>query len=159
MKEILVKDVMKKKVVTVKRFTTLKELIEIFRKHTFHTIPVIEDDKITGIVELKHFLRVFQFQPIHVQEILRKIPFLEEEEENFFDLEITPEMIRLCIVDDIMESKFLTIGEDATIQEAQRLMNLHQTQRLVVVNKKDNLTGIIGLFDIALAILKEKGIV
>ena len=159
MKKILVKDVMKKEVATVKRFTTFKELIEIFRKYTFHTIPVIENDKITGIVELKHFLRVFQPQPTHVQEILKRIPFLEEEEENFFDLEITPEMVRLCIVDDIMESKFLTIGEDATIQEAQRLMNLHQTQRLVVVNKKDNLTGIISLFDIALSVLKEKGII
>ncbi len=155
---MLVKDVMRGEVVTVRRSTTLKELISIFHKYTFHTIPVVEDGKIVGIVELEHLLRTFQPHPSHIHELLKSVPFLEEEERNIFELEITSEMAMLCLVDDIMERKFLTIGEDATVQEARRLMKLHQTQRLPVVDKKDNLVGIISLFDIILAVFKEKGI-
>jgi len=45
-KDMLVEEVMKRKVVTVKRYTTLRELIGIFGKFTFHTLPVIESKKI-----------------------------------------------------------------------------------------------------------------
>ena len=155
---MLVKDVMKKDVVTVRRETTLRELIGIFHKYTFHTIPVVEDEKIVGIVELEHLLRTFQPHPAHIHELLKNVPFLEEEERNIFELEITSEMAMLCLVDDIIERKFLTIGEDVIVQEARRLMKLHQTQRLPVVDKEDNLVGIISLFDIVLSVFKEKGI-
>lgn len=155
---MLVKDVMKKDVVTARRETTLKELIGIFHKYTYHTIPVIEDEKIVGIVELEHLLRVFQPHPPHIHELLKSVPFLQEEERNIFELEITSEMAMLCLVDDIMERKFLSIEEKATVQEAQRLMKLHKAQRLMVVNKKNNLLGIISLFDIVLSVFKEKGI-
>ena len=155
---MLVKDIMKKDVVTVRRETTLKELIGIFHKYTFHTIPVVEDEKIIGIVELEHLLRVFQPHPPHIHELLKSVPFLQEEERNIFELEITSEMAMLCLVDDIMERKFLTIGEKSTLQEARRLMRLHKIQRLMVIDKKDNLLGIISLFDITLSVFKEKGI-
>ncbi len=155
---MLVKDVMKKDVVTARRETTLKELIGIFHKYTFHTIPVIEDEKIIGIVELEHLLRVFQPHPPHIHDLLKRIPFLQEEEENIFDLEVTSEMAMLCIVDDIVERKFVTIEEKSTLQEARRLMRLHKIQRLMVVNKKNNLLGIISLFDIILSVFKEKEI-
>ena len=155
---MLVKDVMKKDVVTARRETTLKELIGIFYKYTFHTIPVIEDEKIVGIVELEHLLRVFQPHPPHIHELLKSVPFLQEEERNIFALEVTSEMAMLCIVDDIMERKFLTVSKEATVQEARRLMKLHKTQRLMVVDKKNNLLGIISLFDIILSVFKEKGL-
>ncbi len=155
---MLVKDVMKKDVITARRETTLKELIGIFYKYTFHTIPIVEDEKIVGIVELEHLLRVFQPHPPHIHELLKSIPFLQEEERNIFELEVTPEMAMLCLVDDIMERKFLTIEEKSTLQEARRLMRLHKTQRLMVVDKKNNLLGIISLFDIILSVFKEKGI-
>ena len=155
---MLVKDVMRKKIVTVERATSLRELINIFQKYTFHSIPVIEDEKIAGIVELEHLYRVFQPHPPHSHEIVRRIPFVEEEERNNFEMDITPEMANLCVVDDIMERRFLSIEEKATVQEAQRLMKLHKIQRLLVVNKKNNLLGIISLFDIILGVFKEKGI-
>ena len=155
---MLVKDAMKKDVVTVERATTLKELIGIFHKYTFHTIPVIEDEKIIGIVELEHLCRVFQPHPPHIHELLKSVPFLQEEERNIFELEVSSEMAMLCLVDDIIERKFVTIEEKSTLQEARRLMRLHKIQRLMVVNKKNNLLGIISLFDIILSVFKEKGI-
>jgi len=155
---MLVKNVMRKDVITVERATTLRELMNIFHKYTFHTIPVIEDEKIIGIVELEHLCRVFQPHPLHIHELLKTVPFLQEEERDIFELDITAEMAELCLVDDIMERKFLTVKENATVQEAQRLMKLHQTQRLLVVNKKNNLMGMISLFDIILSLFKEKGI-
>ena len=155
---MLVKDVMRKELITVERATSLKELIGIFYKYTFHTIPVIEDEKIIGIVELEHLLRVFQPHPPHIRELLKSVPFLQEEERNIFALEVSSEMAMLCLVDDIIERKFVTIEEKSTLQEARRLMRLHKIQRLMVVNKKNNLLGIISLFDIILSVFKEKGI-
>ena len=155
---MLVKDVMRKDVVTVKRSTTLRELMGIFQKHTFHTIPVLEGKKLVGIVELEHLLRIFQPHPPHIQEMLKRIPFLEEEERNFFELEVSPEMAVLCVVDDIMETKFSVVNDEAEISEFRRLMKLYKTQRLPVVNKKDELVGIISLFDIIMALFREKGI-
>jgi len=49
-REMLVKEVMRKDVVTVKESTTLKDLMRIFRKYTFHTLPVVtEDKKVVGL--------------------------------------------------------------------------------------------------------------
>ena len=59
-KDMLVKDAMKKKIVTVKRSTTLRELVGIFGKFTFHTLPVVEkDNKLVGVVALEDIVRVY----------------------------------------------------------------------------------------------------
>ncbi len=155
---MLVKDVMRRDVVTVKRSTTLGELMEIFQKYTFHTVPVLEGKKLVGIVELEHLLRIFQPHPQHIQEMLKRVPFLEEEERNFFELEVSPEMAVLCVVDDIMEVKFPVIDDDAEISEFRRLTKLYKIQKLPVIDKERELVGIISLFDIIMALFKEKGI-
>jgi len=78
-KDMLVEEVMKKKVVTVRRGTTLKELIEIFGKFTFHTLPVVEkDNRLVGVVALEDVLKIFQPYPSHILEMLERVPFLDE---------------------------------------------------------------------------------
>ncbi|RLE07552.1 hypothetical protein DRJ00_07935, partial [Candidatus Aerophobetes bacterium] len=57
-RKILVKEVMKREVVTVREATTLKELMGIFQKYTFHTLPVVkEDNRIVGVVALEDILK------------------------------------------------------------------------------------------------------
>lgn len=159
-KEMRVGEVMQKRVVTVKRSTTLRELIEILRKFTFRTLPVVdEDNRVIGIVALEDILKIFQPYPSNVLNMLEKIPFLEEyEERSLLEEDIPSEMGVLCVVEDMMNTNIVTISEETSTLEARRLMKLHRLKRIPVVDKEGHLVGIISLFDIILAVFKRKGI-
>ena len=155
-----VKDCMTKDVVTVKRSTRLGELIEVFRKYSFHTLPVVEkNNKIVGIVTFEDLLKVFQPYSRDLAQMLEAVPFVEREQEDILLTDISSEMGMLIIVDDLMDTHFVTVTEEALVEDARRLMKLHDAPRLLVVKNGDELTGIISLFDIILAIFRQKGII
>ncbi len=54
-----VEQFMTRSVVTVNRQTTMRELGALFEKHDFNAFPVVEDNKMFGIVSKFDFLRVF----------------------------------------------------------------------------------------------------
>lgn len=159
-KDMLVGEVMKRKVVTVKRYTTLRELIEIFGKFTFHTLPVIEkDNRLVGVVALEDILKIFEPYPSHILEMLERVPFLDEYgERSLLEVDIPSEMGVLCVVEDLMNTNVVTVSEEMTTFEARSLMKLHKLRRLPVTDKEGHLVGIISLFDIILAVFKKKGI-
>ncbi len=155
-----VKHCMTKEVVTVKRSTNLSQLIEIFRKHSFHTLPVVEtNNKIVGIVTFEDLLKVFQPYSQDLAQMLERVPFVEREEEDILFVDISSEMGMLVIVDDLINTHFVTVTEEESVKEARRLMKLHDSPRILVVKDEDKLTGIVSLFDIILAIFKQKGII
>jgi len=153
-----VKEVMSEEVITVKRSTTLKRLLEIFTKfHIFPLVPVIEENnRLVGIVSFRNLINVFQLrQP----EILKAVPFLDEKEEDIFKVEFTEEMGSLVVAEDIMESKFVTIQEDASLEETYKLMKLHLKEEFPVINRAGKLVGMIGIFDIIRRVFQEKGLI
>jgi CBS-domain-containing membrane protein len=154
---MLIKDVMKKDLVTVKRSTMLRELIHRLQDfHTFPLVPVVaEDGRLIGTVSFSNLVEVFQ---PYESSLIKAIPFLEREEVDLFDLEITPEMATLIVVDDIMETKILTVSEEDTLEKAYNLMKIHAVDRLPVVDQEHRLVGMIGVFDILVALFREKGI-
>lgn len=153
-----VKDIMSKKVITVKRSTTLKQLLEIFANfHIFPLVPVVGDDnRLEGIVSFRNLISVFQ--PSH-PELLKTVPFLDDKEEDIFKVELTEEIGKLVVVDDIMERKFVTIQEEAPLEQAYNLMKLHLKEEFPVVDRSLKLVGIIGIFDIIQQIFRQKGII
>ena len=56
-----VEQFMTRSVVTVNRQTTIRELGALFEKHDFNAFPVVENDKMLGIVSKFDFLRIFAF--------------------------------------------------------------------------------------------------
>ena len=75
-----VKDCMTKEVITVKRSTSLSQLIETFQRYNFHTLPVIEaDNRLVGIVIFEDILKVFQPYGIELSTMLKTVPFLDME--------------------------------------------------------------------------------
>ncbi len=159
-RKILVKEVMRRKVVTVKESTTLKELMGIFHKYTFHTLPVVRrDNEVVGVVALEDVLKVFYPHPSYILEMLERTPLWDGyDEESLLEVDVPPEMGVLCIVEDLMNTNVVTISGEATTVEARSLMKLHKLKRLPVVDKEKYLLGIISLFDIVLGVFKEKGI-
>ncbi len=159
-KKIRVKEIMKKRVIAIKESTTLKELIEIFDKYTFHTLPVInKENKVVGIVAFEDILKVFEPHPSYIMDMLRRTPLWEEYEiKDFLEIDIPPEIGVLCVAKDLMNTNVITTTEEATITEVCSLTKLNRLRRIPVVDEEKHLRGIISLFDIILAIFREKGI-
>ncbi len=156
-----VKDCMTKEVIAVKRSTTLSQLIKTFQKYNFHTLPVIEEDRrLVGIVNFEDILKVFQPYSVELSMMLRTIPFLEMEskEEDFLAADISSEMGILVVVDDIMNTHFATIEPETDVNFARAQMKLHNAPRLPVAQEA-KLVGMISLFDIILAVFRERGVI
>ena len=153
-----VKEIMSKEVITVRRSAKLKELLELFNKfHLFPLVPVVEEDnRLVGIVSFRNLIDVFS--PYH-QEILKTVPFLDEQEEDIFKVELTKHIGDLLIVEDIMETKFISLQEDAALEEAFKLMKLHLKEEFTVVDRAGKLVGMIGIFDIVQHVFRQKGVI
>lgn len=153
-----VKEIMSKKVITVRRSTTLRELLKTFAKfHIFPLVPVVdEENHLVGIVSFRNLIDAFK---PHEPEMLKGIPFLDEREEDIFKTEITEEIGDLVIVDDIMETKFISIRENVSLEEAYKLARLHLKGELPIVDNEGKLVGIIGMFDIVREVFRQKGII
>ena len=156
-----VKDCMSKKVVSMKRSTTLSQLSKTFQKYNFHTLPVIEEDnRLVGVINFEDILKVFQPYSMELSTMLNAVPLLEMEskEEDFLAADISSEMGILVVVDDIMSTGFPSIGPETGINQARTEMKVHNTYLLPVV-EEEKLIGMISLFDIILAVFKERGVI
>ena len=155
---MLVRDIMKKDIVTVRRSTMLRELIHRLQDfHTFPLVPVVEEEnRLIGTVSFHNLIDVFQ---PYESSLIKAIPFLEREEVDIFELEISPEMATLIVVDDIMETNIMAVSEEDTLEKVYNLMKVHSIDRLPVIDRKKRLVGMIGVFDILVALFREKGII
>ena len=155
-----VKNNMQTKVISVKRGTTLAQLLELFSKfHSFPVVPVVDDDNtLLGIVHIQSFFDIFK---PHHQDLLMRNPLsmISREPANIFDVDIEEGMGLLVIVADIMDTKVVKIDEDEDIKKAYDLMQLHNRDAIPVIDKDKKLVGIISIFDIVMKIFKEKGLI
>ena len=153
---ILVKDIMSKQVISVTRATTLKQLLRAFDKfHIFPLVPVVEgDNHLIGIVSFRNLIDAFSsYHP----DVLKLVPFLEEEEEeDIFKIDISEDIGNLVVVEDIMEREFISVLEDTALEEAYKLMRLHLKEEFPVVDKRGKLGGMVGIFDIVHLTLPPK---
>lgn len=157
-----VREVMNRDVIRVHPSTPLAGLVDLFKKfHTFPMVPVVnEENRLVGKVSFENLLDVFQPHAPDTRRLLRTIPFLEQEEPlNIFKVEITKEMAVLLVVEDFMDTKVVSTREDAILEQAYQLMKMHNLEHLPVVNAAGELVGMLGIFDIILALFRERGVV
>lgn len=153
-----VKEVMSKDVIFVRRSTKLRELLDIFKSfHIFPLVPVIEENRrLAGVVSFRNLIDAFQsYHP----DVLKLVPFLDEEEQNIFKIEISEDMGDLVVMEDIMDHEYISIMGDASLEEAYNLMKLYLKEELPVVDRAGGLIGRIGIFDILNAAFRKKGII
>lgn len=144
--------------VTVEPATTLAQLIRLFRRHGFHSLPVVEGDRPIGMVTVEDILKVFQPHPPKVGRILNTVSYLEEERAlDISQIRVPPGAGKLFLVQDLMTRRFTTIGEEATLDKALQVMRVHQARKLWVV-REGRLTGVVAYFDIIWGVLKEQGV-
>ena len=156
---MFVKDVMSKNVITVTRDETLTGLIAKFRKHNYHTLPVIDNEKkVLGIVGPEDIMKVcLPHNPV-LEKLLKSTHLYNTEEEDILKMDIPEELGTTVKVSDIMNVNVVTIKDSETIADVRKQMKLHNVQR-VPVTKNNVLVGFITLFDIIIALFKKRNII
>ncbi|MFH1504834.1 MAG: CBS domain-containing protein [Candidatus Omnitrophota bacterium] len=150
-------EIAKKEIITVKRSLTLRRLLDIFKGFNSHPlIPVVNEDKILlGIVSSENLLDLLRPQQA---KLFKNVPFMEIDE-DLFDLDPVPSMGELLIVDDILDTNFISIDQDTSLEEAYKIMRLNNKEHLPVITKQGKIVGMLGIFDIIWQMFKEKEIV
>lgn len=154
-----VKDVMTKEVITVSENESLSQLIAKFRTHNYHTLPVIDNErKVLGLVNSEDIMKVcLPHNPV-LEKLLESTHLYNAEEDDLLEIDLPEDLGTTVKVSDIMNTHVITIEEDMTITDARRLMKLHNIQR-IPVTKEGILVGFITLFNIIIALFKERNII
>lgn len=157
--KLSISQVMNRDVLTIMPSTTLMQLIKLMQRTNQHMFPVIdEENNLLGIVNYRGICNIFRPFSKSVSEIVKRMPFVEAVDDEDLNLELSPEMGMLILVDDIINTTFISVKETDTIQEARRLMRLHNVEMLPVVSDK-KLVGMLSLLDLFIYIFKEHDII
>ncbi len=147
---MLVKEIMNRKVVTLDADTPVQEIARVFREHNISGAPVLEDDKIIGIITGIDLIA--RHARIHYP---RYLPFLDARIplENPAEYK---EMLRKVLgttAKEIMTKKVVTISLDADLEELATLMVERKVNPVPVVDD-GALVGIVSQADV-LRVIEE----
>ncbi len=156
---MLAKDVMSKVVITVLENENLTQLIAKFRKYNYHTLPVIDNDKkVSGLVSSEDIMKVYLPHNPVLDNLLKSTHLYNAEEEDILEKDLPENLGTTVKVSDIMNVNVVTIEDSETIAEVRKQMKLHNIKR-IPVTRNQKLVGFITLFDIIIALFKERNII
>ena len=133
-----VRDVMTAQVVAVRRDAGFKQMVDVLTEFKVSALPVIDRElHVLGVVSEADLLHKVEFagQDAHVK-------LLEGTRRRSAKAKATGET-----AEDLMTSPAVTIGPDATIGEAARLMDAKRVKRLPVI-ENGHLVGIVSRRDL-----------
>jgi CBS-domain-containing membrane protein len=141
-----VRDVMTAKVVSARRDTSYKELVRLLAERGVSGLPVVGDqDRVVGIVSEADML-VKQDQPAnHFQRY-----FLERKRDR-----LARAKAHGAVAAELMSYPAVTIGPNASVAEAARLLRKHLVKRLPVVDAQGRLLGIVSRADVLKVFLRS----
>lgn len=144
--EMLVRDVMTKKVITVLKYENIGHVANILSSKNISGLPVVDkDNKVIGIVTQADVLSMFGVRKENaLKDLLRHL--LGEQ---------LPERRMGDIVGDIMTSPADTISPLSTVSQAAQKMDERRIRRLPVIDENNELLGIITRADILKAVIKK----
>jgi CBS domain-containing protein len=142
---MLVKDIMTKSARTVTPDTPLLEVVSLMCLFRFSGLPVLEGDKMIGIIAEKDVLH-------------RMFPSLEETMDNMGSIDYEAMMKRYrdvvhLKVKDLMTKGTITVSPDMHILRAATIMVRHKFRRIPVA-ENGKLVGMLSLGDVHKAIFQ-----
>ncbi|HII00951.1 TPA: CBS domain-containing protein [Methanosarcinaceae archaeon] len=145
-----VKDVMNPDVVFCKPEDSVRDTAKILKEHDISGAPVIENEKLVGIVSEADLLKLLVLpehgglwlpSPFEVIEVpIRELLSWEETKKMLSDIGTRQ-------VGEIMKKDVYTISSEASVEEASELMIRHRINRLPVV-EEGRVVGIVTRGDI-----------
>jgi CBS domain-containing protein len=153
MKTVQAKDIMTKRVLTVKPETTVKALAQFLLKHKISGVPVVDrSGKLAGIVTEGDL--IFRDANVHLPTVVTvfdSVIYLENPRKYERELQ----KVIGGKVADIMSRDVLTIEPDLELSAIATIM--HERKRhLLPVLKDGKLVGIVGKADVVRAISREE---
>ncbi|MEM5800078.1 MAG: CBS domain-containing protein [Candidatus Aenigmatarchaeota archaeon] len=131
-----VKDVMSKNVITVSPEQSIMEVVKILAESKVSGLPVVKEGKIVGIITEADIL-----------DLVGKKNLLAVDEGALKEKGVTK-------VKEIMKKVVIVANEEDGLDRAVLLMSLYKVKRLPVVDKKNNIVGIIARDDIIKSLAK-----
>ena len=146
-----IRDVMNSDVITCTPDDPVSHLADLFKEHHISGAPVVEKEKVVGIVSETDLLKLFKTpefsdelllpSPLEVIEIpLRNLVRLEEIKKSIENVKSKP-------VRHIMKKTVYSISPDASLEEGSDRMVRHKVNRLPVI-ENGKLVGIVARSDI-----------
>ncbi len=146
-----IRDVMNRNVITCKPDDPVSFLAKIFKEEHISGVPVVEKDKVVGIVSETDLLKLFKTpelsgdlwlpSPLEIIEIpIRNIVRLEMIKKALDDMKSKP-------VRDIMKKTVRSISPEDSLEEASGMMVRYKVNRLPVI-ENGKLVGIVARSDI-----------
>jgi CBS domain-containing protein len=154
-----VKDAMNIDVITCKPDDPVSTLVDLFKNNHISGMPVVENEKVVGIVSETDLLKLFKTPEISVDMLLpspfeiiempiRSVIRFEEFKKALEDIHMKP-------VRDIMKKKIYSISPDSTLEDASNMMVKYRVNRLPVI-ENGKLVGILVRSDIIRCLSKEQ---
>jgi CBS-domain-containing membrane protein len=125
-------DYMTRRVKTVKRQMTVRELNQMFESDDFNTYPVEEETQVVGLVTKFDLLKCFAFTPSQM------VPRYDDLMER--------------AVADIMTSAFIYVSADTRLTRVLQLMVEHSIRSIPAIDRDNRLVGIIAREDVIRAL-------
>jgi len=148
-----VKDLMTRNVILVKPDESLEEVVVKFMKNKISGAPVVDDEKLVGIISKADILKQLSTAG-SVHELLAAVSGLWEKNKKNSNADYLKKVSRRS-VSDVMSRGVVTIEPDSSIERAARLMINRNINRLPVVEDK-KLIGIVARGDLIKALAGEK---
>ena len=145
-RKIAVRDIMTKKVVTVKRESNIHEVSVLFSENRISGLPVVdEENHVIGVVSEADILAMAGMEKGHTfKDILRHLlgePLPKRKHGNR--------------VGEVMSSPAITTSAEADIREVAEILENRRIKRLPVVDRENRLLGIISRGDIVRAMSRK----
>ena len=121
---------MTKHPISVTSNATIGDVDRLMKKHNFHRMIIIDDGKLTGYLSDRDIMRVTPSPATSLSK---------------FEIRALLDKLK---VKDIMQTNVITVGEDATIEEAALIMYRNKVGGLPVISEVGAVVGIITATDI-----------
>ncbi len=142
-----IKDIMTKKAITAKPDTPINEVAHILRDNKIHGVPIVEDNKVIGIVVENDFFSkssIAVHLPSYI-DLIKKTPIAGEISND--QKEKINKLINIK-ARDIMTSPCLCLSPWMNVEEAIRIFKETQLITFPVVDDNRNLIGVVTLADV-----------
>jgi CBS domain-containing protein len=137
-----VRDLMTTSVVTVDRITPYKEIARLLAEHRISGLPVLKMGRqVVGVVTEADLLAAQANTARRLHSGTRRTWWRREQHPAL-------------TAGDLMTAPAITIGADATVPAAARLMNTHHVRRLPVVDEDGRLVGVVSRRDLLSVFLR-----
>ncbi|HEU4420968.1 MAG TPA: CBS domain-containing protein [Pilimelia sp.] len=140
-----VRDVMTKKVVSVRQAAPFRDIVDVLTRAGISAVPVVDGDgRVLGVVS--------------EADLLAKVEFADgTDEPRFFEgrrHRVTRQKATGTVAGELMSAPVVTIGADVSIVEAAKLLESAGVKRLPVVDDEGRLVGIVSRRDLLSVFLR-----